>query len=283
MCGIAGTYNFGKENPGQGLQGLTAGILSELSHRGPERVNIKTKPFWSIGIARLSIIDLANKNNIFEAANGKISYVVNGEIFNYRELKAGLISKGYKFRSRCDSEVIGFLYEEYGVDFINMLNGQFAIAIIDERKDKAILIRDHFGIVPLFYSCDRSACYFSSEVKGFRSVSRIPKVFNFKALDQLFTFWTTTGKSTFFQDVHQVRPGCYVEIGAREIKERSYYDLDLSESRMNRSIDLNEAKEKTRDLLTDAVKIRLESSDVEVGTYLSGGVDLTFPCLVDYL
>ncbi|MDD5085103.1 MAG: asparagine synthase (glutamine-hydrolyzing) [Candidatus Omnitrophica bacterium] len=274
MCGIAGVYNIKNHiSDHRLLEEFTKKMLARLSHRGPEIVNIRTTKLWSMGIARLSIIDLANKNNIFEAANGKITFVVNGEIFNYKELREDLIRKGYVFRSHCDSEVVGFLYEEHGLDFINMLNGQFGIAIIDEIKNKILLIRDHFGIVPLFYYFNGSQCYFSSEIRGFGAVDNIPKLFNPKALDQLFTFWTTTGNTTFLQNIYQVRPSHYVEIDANGVREKAYYNLDLSREKIITSIDFDETKERVRALLTDAIKIRLESSDVEVGTYLSGGVD----------
>jgi asparagine synthase (glutamine-hydrolysing) len=248
-------------------------MLGELAHRGPDALNLQSTDRWAMGIARLSIIDLANNDNVFSAAGGKITFVVNGEIFNYKELRDELRARGYRFRSQCDSEVVGFLYEAYGMDFVNRMNGQFAIALLDERVGRLILVRDPFGILPLFYVFDGKRCAFTSEIRGFRALPDVPRRFDPKALDQLFTFWTTTGKTTFLQDVHQVRPAHYVEIDAHGLRERRYYDLDLLPERIDRTIGFDDARERVRSLLTEAVRIRLESADVEVGTYLSGGVD----------
>ena len=271
MCGISGIYSF--KNNDIDYSSLISGMLNEIIYRGPEAINVEDKKNWGIGIARLSIVDLSNKRNIFKAADGKITFVVNGEIFNHKELRQELIKKGYKFQSHCDSEVVGFLYEEYGIDFINKMNGQFGIAIFDERSDKVILIRDHFGIAPLFYHFDGNSCYFASELAAFKPLERVKKEFNPEALEQLFTFWTVIGKTTFLKDVYQVRHSHYVEISRNGIIEKPYYELDLSKEKIDKSLSFEDAKKQVRDMLMDAVKIRLEASDVEVGSYLSGGID----------
>ena len=273
MCGIAGTYIIDTGKCDINAELTTKLMIEKLTHRGPESCNFKSQPSWSLAISRLSIVGLNCKNNVFTAAEGKITYVVNGEIFNYKELRRLLISKGYVFRSECDSEVIGFLYEEFGVEFVHMLNGQFAIAIIDEREEKLLLVRDRFGIVPLYYYYDGKKCYFSSEICGFNELVDVEKKFNYRALDQLFTFWTTIGKYTFIRDIYQVQPSHFVEISSFGIKEKKYYNLNLCENNIDNDLTFEEAKEKLVYLLSEAVKIRLESSDVEVGTYLSGGVD----------
>lgn len=271
MCGIAGIYSFNKESARYQISVFQ--MLKKMHHRGPEQTNVRVGKRWGLGISRLSIIDLTNKENVFTAAQGKITYVVNGEIFNYKELRQELIEKGYKFRSKCDSEVVGFLYEEYGIRFINRLNGQFAIIMYDERDDKVILIRDHFGIVPLFYHVDEHRCTFASELIALTSLAYVKKEFNPIALDQLFTFWTTIGSTTFLKNIFQVRPSHYVEITRKGVSERAYYALDLSEEIVDNSLTLSRAKQLVRQTLIDSVKIRLEASDVEIGAYLSGGID----------
>ncbi len=142
MCGISGIYCFGA---GKGRDRLSKDIeemLKALEHRGPEKKSQEAADFWALGITRLAIIDLANENNVFSAAGVNVFSVVNGEIFNYRELKDDLRAKGYEFRSHCDSEVVGFLYEEYGLDFINSLNAQYALILVDTRSGRVYLFRD---------------------------------------------------------------------------------------------------------------------------------------------
>jgi len=273
MCGIAGIFNINTQSPFFNMEKNINLLLKGLEHRGPDSKNIEVTNDWTLGVLRLSIIDLSNKNNIFKAADGNIVFVVNGEIFNYLSLRKELVSKGYRFKSNCDSEVVGFLYQEYGLEFINMLNGQFAIAIIDQIKKKLVLIRDRFGIIPLFYYSDKYRCFFASELRAFKEINEIKREFNTEAMDQLFTFWTTIGSATFLKNIYQVRHSHYVEIDANGVKETKYYNLDLSSERVNSTMTFKEACDGVREHLSNAIIIRLETSDVEVGTYLSGGVD----------
>ena len=230
-----------------------------------------------LGHARLSIIDLAGGKQPMSNPEGTIWISFNGEIFNYVELRSGLMDRGWRFTTKSDTEVILRLYEEMGEDCVHELNGQWAFAIWDARQGKLFLSRDRMGIRPLFYAQTAERLLFASEVKAlFASGADLDRRIDLQALDQIFTFWVTLPPRTAFEGISQLPPGhsMIVQDGRTTIVkywEPSYEPEDAEDSPANVKI----RSEELLNLLEDATRIRLRS-DVPVGAYLSGGIDSSF-------
>ena len=165
MCGITGFYQFNDSTDNK-INTLRS-MLTRIKHRGPDESGIYLSDDIGMGSARLSIIDLSTGTMPLSNEDESLWIVFNGEIFNYIELKEELLAKNHKFKTNSDTEVIVHLYEEYGPEFLNKLNGQFAIAIWDKNKQELFLARDRVGIRPLFYTTINNAFVFSSEIKSF--------------------------------------------------------------------------------------------------------------------
>lgn len=204
MCGIAGIID--SENS-QIAKGQLDAMISQISHRGPDNQQTKLFPHVGLAHARLSIIDLVRGDQPIANEDETIWVILNGEIYNYIELRADLVNRGHTFRTRTDTEVIVHLYEEYGERFINQLNGQFAIALYDSSKKVVFLVRDRIGIVPLFYTNHGSRLCFASEIKSILTTFKNAPEANLNALDQLFTFWAPVSPNTVFKNVFELPPG----------------------------------------------------------------------------
>lgn len=222
------------------------------------------------GHRRLSVLDLSAAGHQPMANREKTVWITyNGEIYNYLELKKDLTRKGYEFVSTTDTEVILYLYQEYGADFVERLNGMFAFAVWDDLRGTLLLARDRYGIKPLYYTEWRGALYFASEVKAFLALKEFPRAVNHQALIDYFTFQNTFGEATLFDGVHLLDAGHCLSVQNRVIRRRRYWDFNFSQID-----DLGEAQAKERlgFLLEDTIQRQL-MSDVPVGAYLSGGMD----------
>src|SRR5438552_10400058 len=164
MCGIFGAFNIDPSRPA-GLQTLRR-MGEVLAHRGPDGGGLHTDGPVGIGMRRLSIIDLKTGEQPLANEDGTVWVVFNGEIYNYRELTAELLRKGHRFSTASDTEVLVHLWEEHGADFAARLNGMFAIALHDSRRQRFLLVRDHFGIKPLYYALTPRHLVFGSEIKA---------------------------------------------------------------------------------------------------------------------
>jgi len=269
MCGIAGFYPNLKTN--NSVDVLKC-MLTRIKHRGPDQSGIVLGNEIGLGSVRLSILDLDNGRMPLSNEDDTLWIVFNGEIFNHLELKKDLQKKKHVFRTSTDTEVVLHLYEEYGVQSLSKLNGQFAIAIWDTLKKELFLARDRVGIRPLFYSKVNDGIAFASEMKALFEHPQIEAEISPVALTQVFTFWTTLSPLTIFKDVFEVQPGHFILANETEIKEEKYWELPLCKFNGYRDLTLDEAVDEFRDLFSDAVKIRLRA-DVPVGAYLSGGLD----------
>lgn len=275
MCGICGQVSYKRPLGGSPDQILK--MMGQLTHRGPDSQDYSISPNNHFGHTRLSIIDLEGGAQPIYNRDNSICTVFNGEIFNYLELKEEYL-KGYPFKTASDTEVIIALYEKLGLDFINHLNGQFAIAIYDLRRKKSILIRDRVGICPL-YTCEiNDVIYFASEVKSFCALDSFQAKIDLGSYSEFIRLWTPLSPNTLFDGVEEVPPGCYVEIDDKGSVTKRYWDLYFEPDSC--SLNIDQASEELDDLLEDAVRIRLRS-DVPVGAYLSGGLDSTI--ILSYL
>ncbi len=271
MCGIAGIINF---DAPEDMMGLLRGMIGLMRHRGPDASGVYLNGPAGLAHARLSIIDLAGGDQPIHNEDRTIWIVFNGEIFNHPELRADLISKGRRFYTRSDTEVLIHLYEERGVDMFEELNGQFAFALWDGKRRTLLLARDRMGIRPLFYHQENGRLVFGSEVKALFADPGIHRAVNPRTLSDIFTCWSALGPLTPFEKVFQIPPGNYALFSKEGMRIHPYWTLSFSDpSPWDRS--LSEYAEELNRLLHDAARIRLRA-DVPVGAYLSGGLDSTY-------
>lgn len=247
-------------------------MLTRIKHRGPDESGIYLSDTIGLGSVRLSIIDLSTGTMPLSNADDSLWIVFNGEIFNYIELKEELLAKNHTFKTGSDTEVIVHLYEEYGPEFLQKLNGQFAIAIWDKKKEELFLARDRVGIRPLFYTEINSCFVFASEIKSFLEFPGFNPKISAKALSEYFTFWTSLSSNTAFEHVFELPPGHYMTINANSKTIKRYWELPITKPNAYEFNSVEEAADEFETIFTDAVKLRLRA-DVQVAAYLSGGID----------
>jgi asparagine synthase (glutamine-hydrolysing) len=270
MCGIAGILNLGGSEPID--EALLASMISTLRHRGPDESGIYVDPSVGLAHARLSIIGLADGAQPISNEDGTLWIVYNGEAFNYIELREELIRQGHVFRTTTDTEVLVHLYEQHGRSFLERINGQFALAIWDSRRKELFLARDRLGIRPLFLARSRGRLLFASEIKALFADPTVPRELDPVALAETFTFWSAQPPRTAFRDVRALRPGHFLVARGGEVTETRYWRIPRYTRDAYHPGPFEEARDELRELLKDAVRIRLRA-DVPVGAYLSGGLD----------
>jgi asparagine synthase (glutamine-hydrolysing) len=266
MCGIVGKFSNGVTEREMDL------MLSMITHRGPDEFGTYVDKHIGMGTARLSIIDLANGQQPMRHDETGVVIVFNGEVFNYPELREPLVQEGYVFHTHSDTEVILNLYLKHGESFPTLLNGQFAVAIWDPRVEKLILARDRFGICPLFYYEDGDRLLFGSEMKSILTDAKVPRAINPRAIDQIFTFWTPIGQHTALMGVRELPPGYLLVRQGDQLRLSAYWSWPFPGQQKQSELSFSQAKEEFTERLFAAVGLRLRA-DVEVGSYLSGGID----------
>ena len=271
MCGVVGFVDMhGERKPDREL---LVRMTDKLIHRGPDSAGYFVDHSMALGFRRLSIIDLESGDQPIYNEDGSVVLMCNGEIFNYRELKRVLIQKGHSFRTNSDVEVLLHLYEEHGIDFLDKINGQFAFVIYDRKHRRLFLARDHFGINPLHYSIINGLFIFASEIKAILEHPQVPREVDLTGLDQILSFPGLVSPRTMFKGIKSLKSGHYMVVENGEVSVREYWDLDyppLGATSISKSE--NEYVDELKELLTRSVQYRLQS-DVEVGFYLSGGLD----------
>lgn len=269
MCGICGIVNTSNNRKIE--KQIIQSMLDKIRHRGPDGSDMYIDDVIGFGFNRLSFLDLSGGMQPLTNEDESVIMVCNGEIFNYKELKDELISKGHIFKTKTDVEVIPHMYEEYGLDFPKKLNGQFAIALYDKKMQSVILVRDHVGICPLFYTITDGRVVFASEIKAILEYPGIERRLNLTAVDQLMNYPGVVSPNTFFKNIFSLKPGHISYIKQEEnIKDIEYWDIEYSKD----EIDLGEEYyiENLRELLKKAISRRL-IADVPIGFYVSGGLD----------
>lgn len=272
MCGIAGFVNFDNQPADRSL---VSRMARTLHYRGPDESGLYVDGPVALAHNRLSIIDLAGGKQPMGVLQGSLWITFNGEIFNYVELREDLIKKGHQFATRSDTEVILHLYQEYGADCVQHMNGQWAFAIWDTKKRKMFLSRDRVGVRPLFYTIAGRSFIFGSEVKAVLAHPAVDRKLNLVALGQVFTYWFPLAPNTPFEGIQELEPGHSMAVENGEIRVQRYWQLDFSPSdaaRMDSPLAQEKYESEFCDLLLDATRIRLRA-DVPVGAYLSGGLD----------
>ncbi|MCB9059512.1 MAG: asparagine synthase (glutamine-hydrolyzing) [Calditrichae bacterium] len=270
MCGIAGFIH--SENRPINKNILTS-MIRTLNHRGPDDTGFYYGKNAAFAQSRLSIIDISTGNQPMYNEDKSITLIFNGEIFNYIELGEFLKTKGHKFYTKSDTEVIVHAYEEFGLDFVDHLNGQFAIAIWDIKNERLVLARDRVGIRPLFYSItDNNSLVFASEMKAIFEYPEIQKELDLGGLNQIFTLWVNIPPKTVFKNICELAPGNILVFEQKRLHVNKYWGLRFPKISEYEDNGLNYYKTETRQKLYDATTLRLRA-DVPVASYLSGGLD----------
>ena len=264
MCGFVGFVDRSKNK-----KKIVKDMADKIIHRGPDSDGYYVDEDVALGFRRLSIIDLEGGTQpIYNEDNSRV-IVFNGEIYNYKEIKEELLKKGHKFKTESDTEVILHGYEEYKEKILDMLRGMFAFVIYDKEKKTLFGARDFYGIKPLYYYKNGKEFMFGSEIKAFLGHPNFKKELNRDMLKQYLTFQYSVSEDTFFKNVYKLRPGHYFKYHDGELEIVKYYEIKIESDDSKR---LDEWKDIIRDNLNESIKYH-KVSDVEVGSFLSSGVD----------
>jgi asparagine synthase (glutamine-hydrolysing) len=243
-----------------------------MSHRGPDGAGIVVFSTAGLAMRRLAIIDVESGQQPLQNEDGRIQVVCNGEIYNFRELRATLQQAGHTFRTMSDCEVIVHGYEEYGDGLLPRLNGMFALAIWDETRRRLLLARDRVGIKPLYYTQHDGVFLFASEPKSLLAYPGVSPQLDLDALDQYLAYHYVPTPRTIYAGVRKLRPGHALVVEDGRTTEYAYWQLDLSPDPGLAHADESELAERLWSTLRECVRLEMVS-DVPLGVFLSGGID----------
>lgn len=267
MCGICGILEFRRQSeiPGEVVHRMNQTMI----HRGPDDGGVFVGPGVGLGHRRLSIIDLAGGHQPMSNEDGTVWVLLNGEIYNYPELRIDLLEKGHRFVTKSDTEAIVHLYEELAEGCFAKLRGMFSIAIWDSRCRKLVLARDRVGKKPLFYAADPRRIVFGSELKALLAADSLSRKIDEQAVSDYFSFGYIPAPKTIYRSVRKVMPGHYLVASVDGVKETQYWDLSFADVQQR-----SEEKwcEELRHQMCEATRVRL-MSEVPLGAFLSGGID----------
>lgn len=278
MCGIAGFFSSAPISEHTPVH--VEHMLAQIKHRGPDSQTSHIDPSkgLALGHTRLSINDAEGGCQPLRAVDNRYILTTNGEFYDFKRHRATLMAEGDRFLSKSDSEIAIGLYRKYGLDFTQHLRGEFAFALYDTKEDELILVRDRFGVRPLFYHIapDQKTIFYGSEIKAIIAHPDVPAELDHKAaLHQLMQ--TIAPGMSAFKNIVSLDPGCFMRIrkrgGRLDITQHRYWDFEFPDEEAHRQPhDEQEHVETIRAELIDAIVQRLEA-DVPVGAYLSGGID----------
>ncbi len=272
MCGIVGfTNKINNSNK------VIVDMMNKIRHRGPDAKGHYVDSDIALGHRRLSIIDVTSSGDqpIFNE-DGSLVIVFNGEIYNYREIREKLIAAGHVFKTNTDTEVLIHGYEEYGEKLLNMLRGMFSFVIWDKKKKELFGARDFFGIKPMYYAVMGKTFMFGSEIKSFLAHPEFKKELNPTALENYLTFQYSPTKETFFKNVYKLMPAHYFRLKDGKLQIKRYWDVNFN-------ADEKPFLENWVDRISDTFRNSVEAhkiADVEVGSFLSSGVDSSYAAAV---
>ncbi|HKP84736.1 MAG TPA: asparagine synthase (glutamine-hydrolyzing) [Blastocatellia bacterium] len=273
MCGIAGLIGEGDDAQ---RSSAVLRMLDALERRGPDGRGLEVRTDAALGHRRLAIIDLSDAGRQpMLTADGAVGVTFNGEIYNFRDLRAELIARGYCFTSGTDSEVLLHGYGEWGIDgLVSRLRGMFAFGLWDDRERKFFLVRDRLGVKPLVYAMRDGRLAFASTARALRAGGFVDEI-DEKAVAEYLHFGFVTDSRSIYLGATKVPPGAIVEWRAGQVQTREYWQLPTADESAN--VSFEEAVRETERILLDSVAIRLYA-DVPVGALLSGGVDSSLVC-----
>jgi asparagine synthase (glutamine-hydrolysing) len=267
MCGICGIYNFGTYAPAD--RAALKRAADAMVHRGPDDEGFYFSGELGLGNRRLSIIDLPGGHQPLANEDETLWVILNGEIYNYQELRPELEARGHRFRTASDTETIVHLYEEYGLDCLEPLRGMFAFALWDSRRRHLLVARDRLGVKPLFYRLEPGRLVFASELRALRELVGHPLEIEPQSVYDFFGFRYIPAPHTFYRGVEKLLPGHYMIVDARGARIEPYWDVPPEEETSRKAEDF---AEEVIEQLRESVRLRL-IADVPLGVFLSGGTD----------
>jgi asparagine synthase (glutamine-hydrolysing) len=271
MCGISGWANLDPRTPpAAGSEELLRSMCDRMIHRGPDSEGYLIDDGIALGMRRLAIIDLLTGEQPTFNEDHSIAVVLNGELYNYRELRADLETRGHTFRSASDTEILPHLYEEYGDQMVQHLNGMFAFALWDERRRRLFIARDRFGEKPLYWGIFDRTLLFASEPKVMLAHPAVSTKLNLNALRQYLSFDYVPAPLSIYEGISKLPAAHTLTLEDGQVKVERYWRLSYETKQPVPSV--ADAAEQLRELLADAVRMRLVS-DVPLGVLLSGGID----------
>ena len=267
MCGFVGftAVDYDRETN----QAVIKDMADRIAHRGPDDEGFFVDDDIAMGFRRLSIIDLEGSRQPMQNADGTVTVTFNGEIYNFQELRAELEALGYQFVTNGDTETIVHGYEAWGTDVFERLRGMFAIAIWDAAKKRLVCARDIFGIKPFYYQHDGNRLVYGSEIKAFLAHPAFKKELNREQLPQYLCFEYMNDSQTMFKDVHKLLPGHFMVFEDGTLRTECFYKITYK-------IDDSKSLDEWADVLVKAFDESVaahEIADVEIGSFLSGGID----------
>lgn len=270
MCGIVGFVDNTKSKE---KKEIIKRMADRIKHRGPDQEGYFVDSKIALGHRRLSIIDLSasGKQPIFNEDKSKV-IIFNGEIYNYESIKQDLIKKGHIFKTKTDTEVILHGYEEYKDKLFAKLRGMFAFVIYDKETGELVGARDHFGIKPFYYYKKENEFMFGSEIKSFLEHPNFSKEVNTDALKMYLIFQYSVHEETFFKNVFKLKPGHYFKYKDGKLKIKEYFQVKYEKT--DKPYEMY--KKELTEILENSIRYHQMTSDVEVGSYLSGGVDSSY-------
>lgn len=272
MCGIVGFTNS-IDNSNEVIKKM----MDRIRHRGPDAEGKYVDGDIALGHRRLSIIDISSQGDqpIFNE-DGSLVIVFNGEIYNYMEIREKLVQAGHSFSTNTDTEVLIHGYEEFGEKILNMLRGMFAFVIWDKKKKELFGARDFFGIKPLYYAVMNGTFMFASEIKSFLEHPAFKKELNTETLENYLTFQYSPTPETFFKNVYKLQPAHYFRLKGGKLEIKRYWDVEFS---ADEKTSLDDWVNRISDTFHNSVKAH-KIADVEVGSFLSSGVDSSYVAAV---
>ena len=278
MCGITGWINLDTAKPNHNAEPVLHSMCETIVHRGPDSEGLWIDDQVALGMRRLSIIDLKTGDQPVFNCDRSVVVMMNGELYNYREVRADLEKRGHKFTTNSDTEILPHLYEEYGDAFIDHVNGMYAFSLWDSRRKKLIIARDRFGEKPLYYGVFDGKLIWASEPKALLANPSVKPELDLNALRHYVSFDYVPAPMSIYRGVSKLPAAHMIVVENGEVKTRRYWDLkwqtpdgsngDVHAKPQSRK----DSADELRDLLSDAVRMRLVS-DVPLGILLSGGID----------
>ncbi len=270
MCGIAGWANLENKSSRDSGEAVLHRMCERMKHRGPDSEGLWTNDSVALGMRRLSIIDLHTGEQPVYSEDKSIVVVMNGELYNFREVRADLEKRGHQFETQTDTEILPHLYEEYGDAMLEHLNGMFAFALWDKNKRKLLIARDRFGEKPLYYGVFEGKLIFASEAKVLLANPSVKTEINTDALRAYLSFDYVPAPDSIYKNIYKLPAAHLLILENGEVKTRRYWNVSFKRNAPPPTIE--KAAGELRELLADAVRLRLVS-DVPLGILLSGGVD----------
>ncbi len=292
MCGITGWVNL-KQSDRNHTEAVLHSMCERIVHRGPNSEGIWMDDTVALGMRRLSIIDLHTGDQPVYSEDKSIVVMMNGELYNYREVRETLEKRGHKFVTQTDTEIVPHLYQEYGDDFVDHINGMFAITLWDTRRKKLVIARDRFGEKPVYYGIFDDKLVYASEPKALLAHPSIKAELNLDAFRQYLSFDYIPAPQSIYKGIQKLPAAHIMTVENGDVKIRRYWNLTWEKSPTSLSLlghgigfkgtqsgstakstnlSLSDTADDLRDLLSDAVRMRLVA-DVPLGILLSGGID----------